>query len=236
MVRAWVIAIAFWALAAGPTSACRLALVLAMDISSSVDENEDKLQRLGLSAALLSPEVKQAFLGSPEPVALAAFEWAGRYDQTVILEWLLIEEETDLVRAAEIVANSRRSQDDFPTAVGHALGFAASVLASAPSCTTKTIDVAGDGTNNEGFGPREAYRHFPLDGVIVNGLVIETGNGAEDELLEFYLNEVRRGPGAFVEVANGFSDYERAMRRKLSRELQAELIGSIDATQTEPQG
>jgi hypothetical protein len=82
------------------------------------------------------------------------------------------------------------------------------------------------GENNEGFGPEQAYREFPFDGVVVNGLVVNGADfEAEVELIEFYRREVLFGPGAFLEIANGFDDYERAMRRKLERELRPRILG-----------
>ncbi len=219
-----------WCLAAGaaPAAECRLALVLAIDVSSSVDDGEDRLQRGGLAAALIAPEVQRAFLAGNLPVALAAYEWSGRYNQSLLLDWRLIEGPGDLLVAAEAIGLSKRSHNDFPTAMGYALGFGANLLRRAPACLFRTLDMAGDGENNEGFRPAEAYAAFPFAGVVVNGLVI---NGAdfegEVELIEFYRSEVLRGPGAFLEVADGFEDYERAMRRKLERELSPRAIGAL---------
>jgi hypothetical protein len=122
------------ALAAGPAEACRLALLLAMDISSSVDAGEDALQRQGLAAALRSPEVAAAALAVPgDPVALAVFEWSGRFQQALVLDWTLLSSPADLERAAATVAASRRSHSEFPTALGFAVGHAASVFARAPT-------------------------------------------------------------------------------------------------------
>ena len=86
------------ALAAGITLAvlpahaveCRLALALAVDISSSVDAAEDRLQRSGIVAALTSPEVEAAFFAGDLPVALAVYEWSGRYNQEIIVDWTMI--------------------------------------------------------------------------------------------------------------------------------------------------
>ena len=216
------------AASAGEAAECRLALLLAMDVSSSVDAAEDVLQRGGMVSALISPEVQEAFFATDAPVALAAYEWSGRYNQEILLDWTLIREPADLVAAAEILAASKRSHNDFPTALGYALGFGAEMLERAPFCLKKTLDVAGDGQNNEGFGPRQAYANFPFDGVTVNGLVI---NGADFEgetgLIGFYKGQVIRGPGAFIEVADGFEDYERAMRRKLKREVSPPVLGAV---------
>lgn len=216
--------------AATPAAACRLALLLALDVSSSVDETEDQLQRGGLVSALTAPEVQSAFFASDDPVALAAYEWSGRYNQEVVLDWVLIDSPADLLSAAEIIAASKRSHNEFPTAMGYALGYGAKMLSRAPECLYQTLDMAGDGQNNEGFGPRLAYREFPFARVTVNGLVVNAAEFAsESELIAFYQNEVLWGAGAFMEVAQGFEDYERAMRRKLERELTPPVLGALPA-------
>jgi len=206
---------------------CRLALVLALDVSSSVDAAEDRLQRQGLAAALLAPEVRQAFFASDLPVALSVFEWSGRYNQEVLLDWVLIRHPSALGFAAEQIASSRRSHNDFPTAMGYALAYASGLLQKGPTCLTQTIDLAGDGSNNEGFPPAAAYAEFPFDGVTVNGLVVNAAEfESETQLIDFFQREVVRGPGAFVEIAQGFDDYEAAMRRKLEREVRPPSIGA----------
>lgn len=213
---------------ASPAAACRLALLLALDVSSSVDAVEDQLQRGGLVSALTSPEVRAAFFAVDAPVALAVYEWSGRYNQEIVLDWVLIDSPAALVSAAETIAASTRSHNEFPTAMGYALGFGADMLRRAPRCLYKTIDMAGDGQNNEGFGPQLAYREFPFQDVTVNGLVVNAAEFAsETQLIEFYRDEVLWGPGAFMEVAQGFEDYERAMRRKLERELTPPVIGAM---------
>ncbi len=212
---------------AGPAAAdCRLALVLALDVSSSVDETEDRLQRSGLAAALIAQEVQQAFFASDLPVAIAIYEWSGRHNQNILLDWRLIDSPAALLDAAQTIAGSERGTDEYPTAMGFALGFGAGLLQRAPACLSQTIDMAGDGRNNEGFPPASAYAEFPFAGVTVNGLVVNAADyEAEVSLIEFYRDEVIRGPGAFLEIAQGFEDYERAMRRKLERELSFQIIG-----------
>ena len=205
-------------------AACRLALLLALDISSSVDENEDRLQRLGLANALISPEVQKAFLSDPgQSVAFSVYEWSGRYQQDVLLDWYQVQGPADLLAVAETIRNSKRSYAEFPTAIGYSLGYAASLFRSAPPCLFQTLDVSGDGINNEGFEPRLAYKNFPLAEVTVNGLTI---GGADDNLVEYYTRELIKGPGSFVETARDFNDFEAAMRRKLVRELETRAIGT----------
>lgn len=224
MIRAAALAFALAATLPGQALACRLALLLALDVSSSVDDGEYLLQRNGLAAALLAPEVATAFMGARKPVALAAYEWSGRYNQHTILDWRVIRTKSDLARASDQIASTLRSEDEFPTALGYSLGHAATLLARAPTCDRKTIDVSGDGENNEGFEPLLAYRHFPLNGVTVNALAIG-GSVPLDELVSYFRRDVIRGPGAFVETAIDYGDFERAIRRKLEREVSTIAVG-----------
>lgn len=186
------------------------------------------MQRGGLVSALVSPAVQAAFFAVDSPVALGVYEWSGRYNQEVVLDWLLIDSPAALLSAAETIAASKRSHNEFPTAMGYALGFGAKMLARGPRCLHQTIDMAGDGQNNEGFGPLLAYREFDFGEITVNGLVVNAAEfTSETMLIEFYRTEVLRGPGAFMEVAQGFEDYERAMRRKLERELTPSVLGAV---------
>lgn len=209
---------------------CRLALVLAMDVSSSVDAEEDALQRGGLAAALIAPEVQKAVFAAPLPVALAAFEWSGRHQQQVLLNWQILNTPEDLLQAARKIGTTPRSHDVFQTAIGEALVFGAQMLRDGPDCLFRTIDLAGDGIHNDGLTAAQAYNRPDLAEITVNGLVV---NGADFEgelnLIDYYRSEILHGPGAFLEIAEGFADYERAMRRKLERELSPRAIGALPA-------
>jgi hypothetical protein len=225
------------ALATLPAQACRLALVLAMDVSNSVDEVEDELQRSGLANALIAPDVQDAFFISNEPVSLLVFEWSGRYHQKVLIDWTDITTSVQLTDVAETIARSTRGQKDFPTAMGYALGYAANRLRERPECFAKTIDVAGDGKNNDGFGPAEAYAAFPFENVTVNGLVVDASIlETRQDLITFFEDEVIRGPASFIEVADGFDTYEDTMRRKLIRELLSQMIGESGPIPIPPRG
>ncbi|WP_281966741.1 DUF1194 domain-containing protein [Roseovarius nanhaiticus] len=213
---------------------CRLALVLALDVSASVDAEEYDLQRLGLAAALDAPDVRDAILrGQNGSVALAVFEWSGRFQQDLHLDWTLLQSHADIDRAVLALGNISRSFEGYPTSVGQALGYAASLLKRGPACDRRVIDMSGDGINNYGYGPAEAYRHFPLRDVQVNGLVI-LGDDAEVEA--FYRREVIRGPGAFVELSAGFEGFRAAMTRKLFREINDMMLGHADAPRLSPHG
>lgn len=205
-----------------------------MDVSSSVSAEEDTLQRQGLAAALTAPRVQAAFFATDDPVALAVFEWSGRFNQLILQNWVLIDSQATLADVSARIANTPRSHADFPTALGHAMGFASTLLRRAPPCDAYTVDVSGDGPNNEGFDTAIAYSAFPFDAVTVNGLVIDVPQqsaigDAPIDLVAYYLREVIHGPGAFVEVADGFEDFARAMEAKLIRELGVRVLGHVNA-------
>lgn len=203
---------------------CRLALVLALDVSSSVDATEYNLQRLGLANALDSPDVRHAILrGAPGYVALTVYEWSGFHQHKLQLDWTALTSQGAIDAAVAQLAAMQRSHDDFPTSLGPALGFAAQLLENGPSCARQVIDVSGDGVNNYRYGPQVAYKHFPLDHVTVNGLVILQDDPAVEA---YYGAEVLNGPGAFLERAFGFEDFHAAMTRKLFREISDIKLGA----------
>ncbi|GAA4227303.1 DUF1194 domain-containing protein [Sagittula marina] len=204
-------------------SACRLALLLALDVSSSVDDAEYALQRDGLAAALQSPDVVNA-IAQDGPIALAIYEWSGRRQSVVVQDWVLLGGAADIAPVAARLQAQTRTYRRYPTALGYALGFGAGLMQRAPSCERQVIDVSGDGVTNDGFGPVHAYRHFPFNDVTVNGLVVL---GADPAVLEHFEFEVMRGPGAFVEIASDYTDFEAAMERKLYREIRDRIVGGL---------
>jgi hypothetical protein len=210
-------------LAATPAQAqpCRLALAFALDVSASVDAGEYRLQLDGLGAALTDPAVRTAIVAPGGAVALAAYEWSGARQQAVIAPWTVIGSVAELDAFAARVTGHVRRYGEFPTAVGYALGYGATLMRQAPPCVRQVIDISGDGVNNDGFSPAAAYRAFDFAGITVNGLVVGAGNL---ELISFYQFEVAHGPETFVEVAADYADYARAMRRKLLRELAGDRV------------
>jgi hypothetical protein len=206
-------------LAAGPAAAqgCRLALALALDVSSSVDAREYRLQRDGLAAALTAPEIREAFLAVPSaPVSLMIYEWSGWQQQEVRQDWATIATAADLEGVAARLRAQARSHAEFPTALGLALLYGGQALARRDACERRTLDVSGDGTNNDGASPELVKREFPFEGITINGLVVGSNNAT---LARYYREFVIAGPGAFVEEADDYDSFETAMRRKLLREL-----------------
>ena len=160
--------------------------------------------------------MRAAFLADPAaPVMLQIFEWSGWQQQLVRQDWVTIAEAADLDQVAARLRAQARSFTQFPTALGLALAFGGHALA-AQACDRRTLDVSGDGTNNDGIAPQAARRAFPLGGITINGLVVGVNTAT---LARYYQDHVIQGDGAFVEAIADYADYETAMRRKLLREL-----------------
>jgi hypothetical protein len=195
---------------------CRLALALALDVSSSVDADEYVLQRDGLAAALDADEIRTAILGGAGYVSIAIYEWSGRRQSAMVSDWVALKDNTAIDHVIHSLRSAPRSHTRFPTAMGYALGFGATLLSRGPVCDRKVIDVSGDGENNDGFPPHLAYKNFPFTNVTVNGLAVL---GSTPGVLEYFHREVRFGNGAFVETSEGYEGYREAMMRKLFREI-----------------
>lgn len=218
----------------GPAMACGLGLVLALDVSASVDAVEYRLQAEGLATALLSPEVSHLILNAPDPVALAAMTWSGPEHQVLIAPWLLIRGQRDLQGfAAQVAAMERPATFDGRTAIGAALLHSAAMFATAPDCARRTIDISVDGQNNAGPRPQTLRNDRVMEGITVNALAVGGDVAADRSAVESgplaaYLRAyVIRGADAFVEVAQDYRDYSRAMQRKLLRELEVRMFSEL---------
>jgi hypothetical protein len=225
-IRLWGIALAVAALSAGPAAACRLALALALDVSASVDAAEYRLQAEGTAAALLSPAVRAAILAEPGGIALAAYVWSGERDHERVADWALIDGPEALERfAARIAAHPRPGLFDGRTAIGAAILAGARLFAMGPPCAARTLDIATDGENNAGPHPADVKGRmdFTINALSIGGDLPfdhEALDLAAGPLTAYLMRNVIHGPGAFVEQAEDYRDVERAMTRKLLRELQ----------------
>jgi Protein of unknown function (DUF1194) len=213
-----------WALPAG--AECRLALALAMDVSRSVDAADYVIQTEGLADALNDADVRAALIGPQGTVALAVYQWSGPSHQEMIVPWVVLEGPEALDRVIWTVRRAKRPERLQATALGEALRFGAGLMAEAPPCARRVLDVAGDGRNNEGISVAGAYARESFEGITVNGLAV---GEHEQDVVRYFRDEVIRGPGAFVEVAPQQVDYPPAIRRKLLRELEGPQIGELAA-------
>lgn len=216
---------------------CRLALVLALDVSGSVDPVEYAQQVDGLAAALDHPDVRSQILSAADAhVMLTVFEWSSRNHQHVIQPWIALNSAGAVDQAVSRIRSHRKVRAGLKTALGTALSFAASMIGQQPHCWVKTIDVSGDGINNIGPAPSQVYPSRAFDAITVNALVIGDPIGAaatvpvdaKQELLRYFETQVIHGPGSFAMIARGYDDYTDAMRRKLMRELALPIIGMSD--------
>lgn len=202
--------------------ACKLALALALDISSSVNATEYAIQRDGLARAFRTPEVVEAIL-TPEGsgIAVAVYEWSGYNQQDVVIPWTFLDSEAAVRAVAERLSAHRRPYTDLTTALGKAVEYGARLLAGAPRCGRRVLDVSGDGENNDGAGPDHFRARGRLAGITINGLVI---TGAVPDPVAYYRRHVIQGPGAFLALARDYDDYPAVIIGKLLREIGEEMV------------
>ena len=208
-----------------------LLLVLAADVSRSVDADKFQLQRNGYAAAITNPRVLEAIKSGPHGrIGISFVEWSGVGNQKVIVDWTAI---GDIASAQDFSAHIVESQRPFAdrTSISSGIDFAMAQLEHAPfSATRRTIDVSGDGTNNSGREVTSARDDAVGKGVIINGLVIlsETPLSWNADhthppggLANYYRNNVAGGPGSFVMVAENFESFGQALINKLVAEIAA---------------
>jgi hypothetical protein len=201
---------------------CSVALVLALDVSASVDAAEYALQMGGLAAAFRDEAVIETILSPPgSGIMVSAFLWSGFQHQEIAVDWTWLGDRAAIAGFADALETAPRRHDHWPTALGRATGFAADLHGRNPvSCGRRVIDVSGDGANNDGVAPDWYRSRGWFDGITINGLVIL---GATPDPEAYYRAQVLHGPGAFLEIADFFTDYPEAILRKLLRELQPML-------------
>lgn len=212
MARPFVLALAC-ALWPATSQACDTALLLAMDVSNSVDEAEYRLQVDGLADALADPVVVEAVLQGR--VALAVLQWSDSTQQRITLPWHQPADREALDGLAAEIRATPRAFVMGGTAPAEALSAALAMIEGAPDCHRRVIDVSGDGTPNDGGDVGVARRRAEAMGVTINGLAIESLGLA---ITGFYRNRLATRNG-FVLTARGHRDYPRAIRMKLRREL-----------------
>lgn len=217
------------ATAPGVRAAERLdtALVLAVDVSGTVDTGRYGLQMEGIARALEDREVQSALLSGPHgAVALTLVEWSTR--PRLAVPWTLIAAPADAVLFAQRVRLAARVDNQF-TCLSAALEYVRSkVMTRLPLPADRLIvDVSGDGRDNcNPEVPVDAVRDALVgDGVTINGLPILEG-GEADALEDWYRDHVIGGPFSFLLPAHGFRDFERAMRQKFVTEISSRPAAS----------
>jgi hypothetical protein len=199
-------------------------LVIAVDVSNSMDPEEQELQREGYIAGLNSREFMQALRqGVNGKVAITYFEWAGLYDQKIILPWRLIDgPETAAAVTNEIARSPYRRAPR--TSIFGALQFAKPLFdASGFNGLRRVIDVSGDGVNNMGPSVTLMRDEVLANGITINGLPIMMkrpyGYTSDANLDIYYQDCVIGGPGSFMIAIHERDQFKEATRTKLVQEI-----------------
>ncbi|WP_181705249.1 DUF1194 domain-containing protein [Chthonobacter rhizosphaerae] len=197
-----------------------VAIVLAADVSSSVDYEEAKLQRAGYADALVSDKVQAAIRsGARGRIAVAYMEWSTAGRKRLVLDWTIIDGPESARRAAAelrgpMVRSGRNSYGR--TSISYALETAALLITKLPwSADRHVVDVSGDGTNNDGPPLAQSRQRVLSRGIVINGLPI----GADPAVADYYRAEVIGGPGAFMVPASSYAAFAEAVREKIALEV-----------------
>jgi hypothetical protein len=208
-----------------------LLLVLASDVSRSVDAPKFQLQREGYAAAMANPRVIEAIRsGANGRIALCFVEWSGVTSQKLVIDWTVVRDAATARAFADGIIEAPRSFAD-RTSISAGIDFAMSQLERAPfEASRRTIDVSGDGTNNSGRDVTTARDEALAKGVTINGLVILSEaplawnpehTNPPGGLANYYRRNVVGGPSAFVMVAENFNSFGQAIINKLVAEIAA---------------
>jgi hypothetical protein len=206
-----------------------LLLVLAADVSRSIDSEKFQLQREGYATAVSDPRVLEAIRsGRTGRIGLSFVEWSGLTSQRVVVDWTIISGAESAKGFADRLLEAPRSFAD-RTSISAALEFSMAQLDRAPlRSARRTIDVSGDGTNNSGRDIAQARDEVLAKDVTINGLVIlsETPLAWNPDhtnpaggLQNYYRDNVIGGSGAFVLAAQGFDSFGEAIVKKMISEV-----------------
>ena len=201
-------------------------LVLAIDISGSVDPDEARLQRQGYVDAFADPTIIKAILGGNHGrIAVAYFEWSDSYVQKLLIDWTLLDSEAAI---RDFTARLARAPISIArrTSISGAIRYAIPLFGRSPyDAERKVLDISGDGSNNDGVLVTDARHEALKERIVINGLPIMNdrpnpfGFPSETDLDKYYVHCVIGGPRSFVEVAVNFEDFPRAVRKKLLQEV-----------------
>ena len=204
--------------AAWGQQAVDLELALAVDVSSSVDDDEYLLQMYGLAQAFRHPDVLAAIRNSARGgVAVSLIQWSDSSKHAVAVDWMAVRDEETAAAFANRALAAPRAIVGGQTSISGAIRFAMRELeTNAWEGARRTIDISGDGRANAGAPPERARRAAAAAGITVNGLAIRNEEPFVDTYFE---NSVITGEGAFLIVADDYDDFAAAMIEKLIREI-----------------
>ena len=220
-----IIALLGWsANAASGLTPVDVKLVIATDVSRSINDDEASLQRQGTAEAFLSDEVVKAIRsGALGRIAVSMIDFSSPEYGRIVLDWHIIDGKQTAAAFAEKIRNSPRTPGR-RTSISSALELGTLLIQGSEGtiqATRKVIDVSGDGPNNDGNAMQEAHDKTIAQGIIVNGLPVmdDNANGYYPDLDKYYAGCVVGGRGSFVVVVRSFKDFGAAMRHKLILEV-----------------
>ena len=201
-----------------------LELVLLIDVSASVNDEEFRLQADGLASAFASAAVLDAISAlAPRGMAVCVVQWADHAYQQRSVDWTVLRQDTDALWFAGQIATMPRHSHGAHTAIGDALGFALNELQSNDyTGLRRVIDISGDGRNNGGRRLSGAREEVLKHGITINALAILN---EIPQLGRYFHDQLIGGEGAFVMTARDYTVFASAMINKLERE-----IGSVPVT------
>ena len=195
-----------------------LELVLAVDVSSSVDEEEYQLQIRGVGAAFRHPDVIAAIESTGgNGIAVAMVQWSDNEEQALVGGWHIIKDAADAAEYARIIRRTPRIIAGGQTSIAGAFSFSINEIKNNNiDSGRKVIDVSGDGRANNGIHPMNIRNLAIEENITVNGLVIIN----EEPFLDGYFERgVIGGRGAFMMIAEDYRDYAAMILQKLLREI-----------------
>ena len=198
-----------------------LNLVIAMDCSWSVNDREYSLQAGGIAAAFSDPEIiatiGQGYRGG---ISVMVVHWSTSGMQKIAIPWTMVTSPEDALYVARQAIGMRRLTGNGGTSISGALQFSQNAFSLAPTPGDRAIiDIIADGENNDGNRVEPVRNSLIRLGTTINALAVVNEVG----YLHYYLrNRVIGGPGSFVERASDYSDFKRAFRKKLLREIKGE--------------
>lgn len=218
-----IIAVVFAGQKTRASSGVDVAILIALDVSASVDVSEFDLMREGLAAAISSPEVASAVVnGKRGAIAVSVVQWSGFTEQEMKLDWTRLSSIAELTDFADRIRKMNRRYKDGATDIGGALSYSRKKVLSSPfQANRNVIDLVGDGPNNVNYSPSIERDLTIKDGITINGLAVI---GEVSMLEEYFIRFIIGGPNAFVEKTADFDGFRRAMERKLIREIGSMLL------------
>ncbi|QIE46866.1 DUF1194 domain-containing protein [Pseudohalocynthiibacter aestuariivivens] len=202
-----------------------LHLVLAFDVSASVNDVEFVRQRRGTAAALRAPSVMRAIRNAPGGVAMSVVQWSSIRRQASGLGWAWIQTDEETVAFARAVDAMPRRLEGGGTMIHAGLSYAAEQFDTAPHVARRqVIDLSGNGQTDDAIKLREVRDSLLRRGIVINALAIEEDT---DDLTDYFHAEVIGGRQSFVITADDWNDFSRAMQIKLLREIRGAVFSSI---------